>query len=95
MHNSPGRCHARKRSTDTLNSLTSDQSFSSVDPVAQVGSEARDLLPQSRQATSTDLVEPAFRDHEGALPVIFAVEHHKDAAGVDPPEGLPRIARTA
>jgi hypothetical protein len=95
MHNNPGRCHARKRSTDTLNSFTSDQSLQLVDPVAQVGSEARDLLPQSRQTTSTDLVEPAFRDHEGALPIIFAIEHHKDAAGVDPPEGLPWILRTA
>ena len=66
-----------------------------VDPVPQVGSEARDLLTQRRQTTSMDLVEPAFGDHVGALPVIFAVEHHKDAAGVDPPEGLPWILRTA
>ena len=95
MHSNPGRCHARKRSTDTLNSFTSDQSFRLVDPVAQVGSETRDLLLESRQATGTDIVKPAFRDHEGALPIIFAVEHHKDAAGVDPPKGLPRILRTA
>src|ERR1700739_4241128 len=66
-----------------------------VDSVAQVWSETRDLLPQSRQATRTDLVEPAFRDDERALPVISAVEHHKDAAGVDPPEDLSRIDRTA
>src|SRR6185369_13036914 len=57
-----------------------------VHPVAQVWSEACDLLPQSRLSTSTNLVKPALRDHVGALPVVFAVEHHKDAAGVDAPK---------
>jgi hypothetical protein len=94
MHNSPGRCHTRRRSTDAQQ-LHIGPLLELADPVAQIGSEASDLLAQSRQPTSTDLVEPAFRDHEGALPVIFAVEHHKDAAGVDPPEGLPRIIRMA
>ena len=39
--------------------------------------------------------EPALRDHERALPVISAIEHHEDAAGVDPAQGLFRIGRAA
>jgi hypothetical protein len=92
MHNNPGLVPHAQAIHRYAQQLHIGPIVQLADSVAQVGSEARDLLPQSRQTTSTDLLEPAFRDHAGALPIICAVEHHKDAAGIDPPEGLPRIS---
>ena len=66
-----------------------------TDAVAQIGRQTHDFLAKGRQAGPMNPFEPALRDHERALPVISAIEHHEDAAGVDPAQGLFRIGRAA
>jgi hypothetical protein len=65
-----------------------------ADAIAEAGSEARDLPAEGRQAALAYLIEPSLRDHVRALPIVLAVEHHEDPAGIDPAQGLSGIGRT-
>src|SRR5215472_4674379 len=65
-----------------------------VDAIAEERDKSSDFLPQRGQAAVAYLVVAAFRNDEGALPILATVEHHKDAAGVDPAERLSRVVRT-
>src|SRR5215469_8867877 len=64
-----------------------------VDAIVEVRDKASDFFAQRGQAAAPYLVVAAFRNDEGALPILAAVEHYKDAAGIDPPERLSRIVR--
>ena len=37
----------------------------------------------TRQSARVDVVDAAFRDHERALPVVVAVDHHEDDTRVE------------
>jgi hypothetical protein len=65
-----------------------------ADAIAEVGGETRDLPAEGGQPALAYLIEPSLRDHIRALPIIFAIEHHKDPAGIDPTQGLSGIGRT-
>ena len=59
--------------------------------VAQVRGEPGDFIAESRQAALLNLGIAALGNDIGALPIVFAVQHHQDATGVDTPQGLRRI----
>src|SRR6516164_2481223 len=65
-----------------------------ADAIAEVGGEARDLRAEGCQTSLADLIEPSLWDHERALPVVLAIEHHEDPTGIDPAQGLSWIGRT-
>jgi len=65
-----------------------------TDAIAEIGGKARDLPAEGRQAALAYLIEPSLRDHVCALPIVLAIEHHEDPAGIDPAQGLPGIGWT-
>lgn len=54
-----------------------------LNPIAEQRHERPDSIAERRQAARADVVDSAFRDHERALPVVVAVDHHEDDAGVE------------
>src|SRR5260221_6863596 len=88
------------RPVPAAQAVDSDGEQLDVAPVAQLlepraveRGEPGDLLAQGGEAALADLLEAALADDEGALPVIAAVEHHQDAAGVDAAQRLRRGVR--
>ena len=65
------------------------------DPVAQERRGRRDTLAQGVEASGLRGLEAALRDHERALEVVAAVEHHEHLARVEPNGQLGRIVRAA
>lgn len=63
-----------------------------ADAVARQGDEPPDLVAQGWQSSSSDIFGVSFRDDIRALPIIPAVDHHQDPAGIEAAEGLLRIA---
>ena len=64
-----------------------------VHPVAQKRREPHDVGAERLEPARVHLIDAALRDDEGALPVVVAVQHDEDAAGVDAAERLPGIVR--
>jgi hypothetical protein len=60
---------------------------------AQIRGKTHNLVTKGSQAALAYLIEPSFRDHIRALPVVPAmIEHHEDSAGIDPAQGLSGVA---
>ena len=64
-----------------------------VQPVGDLGRQAGDRGPDLLDALATHPLGRALGDDEGALPVVAAVEHHQDAAGIEAAQHLVRVAR--
>src|SRR5262249_8703241 len=56
--------------------------------IVQVRCETGDFSAQEFETSAADFLDPPFPDDKGALPIVLAIEHHKDAAGVKPAKGL-------
>src|ERR1041385_7879418 len=63
--------------------------------VFQEWGDGNDVLAKSFHAASLDLCERAFANYEGALPILFTIQHHQNLAGNETSEHLAGIARLA
>src|SRR5882762_4757680 len=79
MQRSPGRDHWVRRSTATVSRLMSFQSRSS---------STRSRRNGTRLA---NFVGGALGDHEGTLPIGFAIEQDHQPSAIDVAEGLARV----
>jgi hypothetical protein len=77
-----------------INSNSQQLDVGSIVEFAEAGSEARDLPAEGRQTALAYLIEPSLRDHVRALPIVLAIEHLEDPAGIDRAQGLSGIDRT-
>src|SRR5438445_1229810 len=61
-------------------------------PISQERIHLHDITPECVDTATLDLRESAFLDHQPALPVIAAIQHHEDPPEIDAAEHLLRIA---
>src|SRR5215471_14187750 len=59
--------------------------------VLQKWRDRKDVVPEGIDAAAFDLFEHALANHEGALPVFVAIQHHQDLAGNKSAEHLTRV----
>ena len=86
MQSSPGLYQVRRRSIATVSSFISSHDLSSSTRSARKGS-ALATVCGTPAARPRDALGVALGDHVGELPVVAAVEHRKEAAGVDAAAG--------
>ncbi len=86
----PGLYQLVSRSTRTVKSFTSSHDRISPMRSARYGATfTTPSLNTSRPAART-LSMRALRDHVGQLPVLVPVDHHQDAARIEPPHRVRR-----
>ena len=66
-----------------------------IDAIAKEWFDRCNLLAKCRQAALPHLVGGALWNYEGALPVIFAIQHHQHSSSLDVPKCLAAVFRLA
>ncbi len=80
----PSRHHVFSRLTCTSRSLTCCQSVSSSARAGSTGSRPFKPLAEGRQSAGADAFVGPLGDHEGALPIVAAIEHDENRTGGKP-----------
>lgn len=57
-----------------------------IDTVAHDGRKCGEFVAKTLQALLLNLVKSSFANHKSALPIILAIEHDEDFAGISSPE---------
>jgi len=66
-----------------------------IDAIAQERDQAGDLFAEGGEAAVADFVGGALGDHEGTLPIVFAIEQDHQSAAIDVAEGLAGVIGAA
>ncbi len=91
MHSSPGAYQRFKRSTATVSSFTSSHEAISRTRVRKLGVQRDNGQAEGLKPFAAQFIEAALGDDEGALPIIAAVDHDEEAAGLDTAEAVGAI----